>query len=104
MRRPSGHSRIEGASSILQEKTGQGRKQYIVKPIIEPEEHIVGYEPIVYDVVDEIIYEDPSIIATKDMAIGNDQSFSQLDPSMSLDYGRYASSYPRNTDILNRKF
>lgn len=89
MRRPSEHSRIEGVSSILQERSERGRKHYIVKPIIEPEEHIVGYEPIVYDVVDEIVYEDPSMIATKEMGIGGDQSFSQLDPNMSVDYGRY---------------
>jgi hypothetical protein len=94
MRRPSGHSKIEGVSSALQQKTQGLKKGFVVKPIIEPEEHIVSYEPIVYEMVEEIIYEDPSMIATKEMAIGNDQSFSMLDPNMSVDYGRYCFPYP----------
>jgi hypothetical protein len=62
MRRPSQHSHIkEGVSSAsLHQKTAAIKKNYIVKPIIEPEEHVVLYEPLVYDLVEEIVYEDPS--------------------------------------------
>lgn len=51
------------------------RRNYVVKPIVEPEEHNIQYEPMVYNLVQEIVYEDPSEIQMKNEAIGYEPSF-----------------------------
>jgi hypothetical protein len=53
-------------------KTSGKNRNYIIRPIIEPEEHNIQYEPIVYNLVQEIFYEDPANVSARDEAIGGD--------------------------------
>ena len=59
------------------------KKNYITKPIIEPEEHNMQYEPMVYNLVQEVVYEDPEDLPMQNEAVGYEPSFE--DPNISMD-------------------
>lgn len=67
--------------SAIESKVGS-KKQYYMKPLVEPEEHTIQYEPLVYQIVQEVLYKDTPTLQT-DYALNHNNSFG--DQNMSFD-------------------
>ena len=63
------------------------KRPYMIKPIVEPEEHNIAYEPIVYNLVQEVVYEDPEEMEMKNEAIGVEENTFD-DRNISVDRSR----------------
>jgi hypothetical protein len=66
----------------------ESKPALLFKPIVEPEEVEMSYDPNVYQLIQEVIYEDESVLSKKEAAIGQEpnNSFSIFDNNVSISH------------------